>query len=439
MSGLRLHSTPPARALVAASLLLFLVACADGPYRVDLMPAPAVYQPGLLEPFGERADEVMRTRPGVFYATLRQAAGEADDRLFYNDERDQVLRLGRAKTRLVDGDMDWEEKKRISLSSERGRAYPIEVVEVEEFGILEESITEFLDPGLLPSDSAAGGRRFAAEINEALARSRYKDILIYVHGYRVRFEDPVLVALELWHFLGYEGAVVAFSWPATESRWAYFADTDTALASALGFRIFLNFLAEQTEARRIHVLGYSAGTRMVTAALHQLALMDPSGAIDGKLGKVVLVGGEVDRQLLGSYLVDGLLDQVEDLMVYVSETDQALSLANFLLFRPRAGQMWEPGSLSPSVADYLRRNERLEVINVTPAEGAAAGNGHGYFRSSPWASSDILTALRYGLDAAERGLVREDNSPEWAFPPDYVERLRRAVRSADPALTASGS
>ena len=52
------------------------------------------------------------------------------------------------------------------------------------------------------------------------------------------------------------------------------------------------------------------------------------------------------------------------------------------------------------------------------------GNGHGYFRQSPWASSDILATLAYDLQPADRGLVRATDSPIWTFPTDYIERLR---------------
>ena len=53
---------------------------------------------------------------------------------------------------------------------------------------------------------------------------------------------------------------------------------------------------------------------------------------------------------------------------------------------------------------------------------------------SPWASSDLLMTLRYGLGPAERGLVPSDDGILWTFPPDYVDRLRAAIVEADPNL-----
>jgi esterase/lipase superfamily enzyme len=89
-----------------------------------------------------------------------------------------------------------------------------------------ESVAASVDDG--PS------REFVREIETRLARSPVKDIYIYVHGYKVNFENPLLVASEKWHFLGHEGAFIAFSWPSTPARLAYMKDIETARVSAWG-------------------------------------------------------------------------------------------------------------------------------------------------------------------------------------------------------------
>ena len=55
------------------------------------------------------------------------------------------------------------------------------------------------------------------------------------------------------------------------------------------------------------------------------------------------------------------------------------------------------------------------------------GNGHAYFRKSPWVSSDILMTLRHGLGPAERGLEQRDDSPVWRFPRDYPAHSGKAL------------
>ncbi len=149
---------------------------------------------------------------------------------------------------------------------------------------------------------------------------------------------------------------------------------------------------------------------------------------------MVLIGSDIDRQLMGSYIVDGLLDAVGSLTIYVSNKDKALGFSRFLLGRRRLGEMFAEGEVSPAVAKFLEQSTELQFINVSEAEGAVSGNGHGYFRSSPWASSDILMTMRYGLAPQERGLERTEGTPVWTFPPDYIDRLRAAIINANPPL-----
>ncbi len=442
-AGRPIHITRSSRRpATLGSLILFalLAACGGGDYEVELMPAPAVYADGELSPFPKDFDPAADDEHGIFYATLREPAGpDGDSPSPYLDKRGAVARIGIGRVELASGPTEWEELLRVSFAGQREDNIRLRLLEVEEFGVLGDTVTEFTDPAVLAADPSAPGRRFAAAVNAELRRSARKEILVYVHGYKVPFPDPILVATELWHFLGYEGAVVAFSWPSTPNRLAYFSDLDTANVSAFGFRKFLQFLARETEAERIHILGYSAGTRMVTLTAYQLALINKGLAPDTarantKLGQIILVGGDVGRDLVGTYLEDGLLDSIEGLTIYMSEADRALGVSRFLLSYDRLGQMFD-GPVSGTAADYLFASDNLHLINVTEAEGATGGNGHGYFRQSPWASSDILATIRYGLGPAERGLVRGAGSPIWTFPPDYVARLRRAILEQGAAAT----
>jgi len=131
-------------------------------------------------------------------------------------------------------------------------------------------------------------------------------------------------------------------------------------------RVLLTYLAEETQAQRIHIIGYSAGTRLVITALHQPALMNAAPGADARQTK------------------------------------------------PPIGQ--------------------VILIDVTDAEAATAGNGHAYFRQSPWVSSDILTSLLYGLEPGKRGLVRLPGAPVWSFPVDYISRLQNLLKEMFPGF-----
>lgn len=425
-------------------IALVVTGCSPtGPYSLNLMPAPDVYDEDEITPFTDSRPLQESELRGILYATDREPvdpqAKTPSREQFYRNERGGLLRLGLAYISVGESDITWEQARQISLAKNRTENYPLKVTGVEEFGILDRSFHPFVDEQMLAQKSSEPAQSFSRLINSKLAVSEKKDIFIYVHGYKVVFDNPVLVAAELWHYLGYEGVFVAYAWPSTPSRWAYFSDAESTTTSALHFGTLLEYLAEQTDAERIHVIGYSQGTRMVVSAIFRLALKYQYQTREEvqqrlRIGNVVLIGSDIDRQLMGSYIVDGLLDAVGSLTIYVSNKDKALGFSRFLLGRRRLGEMFAEGEVSPAVAKFLEQSTELQFINVSEAEGAVSGNGHGYFRSSPWASSDILMTMRYGLAPQERGLERTEGTPVWTFPPDYIDRLRAAIINANPAL-----
>mgnify|MGYP001826031493 FL=1 len=271
-----------------------------------------------------------------------------------------------------------------------------------------------------------------------MAAAANKDVYIYVHGYKVDYENPVLVAGELWNFLGNDGAFIAYSWPSTRKTLAYWSDLDDALNSARGLRMLISFLSEHSDAENIHVIGYSAGTRLVARMLADLGMYSRFMGEDEirrrlRLGHVILVGSDIDRGILGGYVLDGALRVPKALTLYQSSADSALSLSKLVFGRQRAGEALIGEMATEQASRFLRSHPRLRVIDVSNAEGAVSGSGHGYLRESPWVSSDVVLSLRYDLSPQERGLVRDPGSPVWTFPDDYLERAGAALDRAEPA------
>ncbi len=433
---IRRRSTTALFLALLPALLLSGGCAQQEPLTIDLMPAPAIYERGDIDPFADNTAIADGELPRILYATDRApATGEERKKPAYTDARGYALRVGSARIELgLDDSVTWEEARRVSLLKNRSIEYPLRVADIEEFGPLATTLLPLFPDSELPAEP---GRRLAEAVNAKLAASRTRDIFIYVHGYKVEFENPLLVASELWHFLGYDGAFIAYSWPSTPKRLAYVSDLEDALLSARNLRKLIAFLAENTEAERIHVLGYSAGTRLVARMLADFGmytyLIDPAKVRDGlRIGRVILVGSDVDRDIFGGYLLDGALRVPETVIVYQSEGDRALSMSRLVFGRNRVGQFFAADD--PTRERFLAANPTLQLINVTEAPGALSGNGHSYFRNSPWVSSDVLMALLYGGEPAERGLVQKEDSRVWLFPDDYVERLRRALAEANPEL-----
>lgn len=416
-----------------------LISCTSSvpPGQRQLMPTPIVYELGKNDPFGSSSDLFEKESPlkgGIVYATDRRPSKSPEAPPYFLDKRGRELHLGQAAVELVsEVEITFEELKRLTLNPGRPLLYPIRVTRVMDEGTIPTIDSPWGDYPK-PEDQIAQLQPLLKRIDGHLALSENKDIYIFVNGYRVIFDEPVLVAAEFWHFMGYDGVFMTMSWPSTPSATAYFRYLETTRYSARNFRILLEFLSQHTEAERIHVLGYSAGTRMVTYALHDLSLLyskqsKEERAKNLRLGEVILVGSDLDFQVFSTFLADGLLDMVDGLTLYTNERDQAMSMSRLFHDRQRLGET-NPNLLTEykNAEPFLRAHPHLRLINVTKAEASEKESGHGYFRASPWVSSDILGILRYRLkDPAKRGLELNPQTMYWEFPLDYPARLRSAA------------
>ncbi len=399
------------------------------------MPSPEIYTAAGFDPFPDEASKQQVQQAKLFYVTDREPATAKDSEPRYTSERGHVLRAGTAEITMTPEAASWQEIRSISQSKPRRRDYKLSLDTVTEIGPLPTEGAEYLDNPPTAQEMTSTARSFASEINAQLASSETNDIFIYIHGYKNTFERPVLVSRELQHFLGYQGAFISFGWPATPSNFAYFKDLETAGATVRNLRQLLTFLSRNTSAQKIHLLGYSAGSRLAFDVTYQLALTGKASSSRGpakgvRLGQVILVGSDIDPSYFGQALADGLLDVPDRFTVYSSGKDSALGLANLVFANPRIGQVFSSKDLPPKLSQTLRGLEKLSLIDVSDAEAASAGNGHGYFRKSPWVSSDILLSLLYGQPPNKRGLVRPEDNPVWQFPEDYPDRLAEIVRTA---------
>ncbi len=97
-------------------LSVVIAACAGrSPHTINLMPAPAVFEDGVVNPLPEGPPPVSYDDFGMLYATDRKPSDDPDQRPFYLNEAGFIVRLGRARVKAGPAGSDWEEVRRISL------------------------------------------------------------------------------------------------------------------------------------------------------------------------------------------------------------------------------------------------------------------------------------------------------------------------------------
>lgn len=413
-----------------STLLLNQGCVSKNGYTLNVMPPPAIVKEEIYDLVTIPEDPNNAPFKGVPYITDRTPIDFETKKSkirFYGNERSPVLRVGF-------GEIEYSGKGTASEKSARNKKIPIKISSIEEMGFLKTSLPYgFLTDSTSLDTGKAVDSEFAELINQRLAASSQKDIFLYIHGFKTVFENPLLVTAEYWHFMGYKGVFAAYTWPATPKGFAYFKDTETAQLSGQNLRLAIEYLAQNTDAERIHIVGYSAGTRVVITAMHQLALINTGKTKEAivekyRIGQVALISSDYDANQFGVAIANGVSNVSESLTIYMSSHDNALGAAKLLFFgQKRLGQFVEDEEIPASIRTWILGTEDVNFIDVSAAKRSRIGKGHNYFRNSPWVSSDLLMSLNHGLTPSDRGLERKQDSVVWTFPKDYIERLKEAA------------
>ena len=428
-------------------LLLYVILfslSAKKTYKVKMMPIPNIYNSDGVNLYNTKENIPGWPYKGVLYVTDRaplelKDSNSAVKKPFYSEDRGNAIRVGFANITFSKGDsIDWEVVQNVSLEKVSPRKYPLKVSSISEFCMVNPTISSFSRiEDYKNRELSKDDDTLIAIINRKLAASDYKDINIYVHGFKNRFESPVLISSELWHFMGYEGLFLPFSWATNFNKLTkYFSDIETAVHSGRNLRVFIEFLAKNTDVEHINVIGKSAGGRVVVTAFGEMAqrtdeMTDEEIKARWKIGNLILIGSDYDRGILSNYLLDGLMAVVDRFTIYTSQKDKAMMLPR-LIFRKNAIGETINGEIDDRdqiIIDYLKKfKNRFQMIDVTNGDKATNGNGHDYFRKSPWVSSDLLLLLRTSVSAEQRGLVQDSSWGYWGFSDDYPERINKIVK-----------
>jgi esterase/lipase superfamily enzyme len=396
-----------------------------------LMPTPVLYTDVGVDPIGHIPESDRWTPRRVYFATTRARSGDAREIRYTNSPSDD-LGLGLALIAFGTAETNWAALAKASTSAERDKPINLTIA-----GIIEVGRVPLTPAGIdLREDNDAAW--LLRDLNRAIGASRDKDILVYVHGAKVNFYNACVFAAQLDHFLGRDMTSLAFSWPTRQNilAYAFGSDRQRAYDSAGALASLLESLADETEARRIHVLAWSAGARVLTRALVSLRERHPEETAEAlrerlRIGTAYFAAGDVpgDEFLAALPTIHAITNSV---IVTTSDHDEALKSAEALMGgQRRIGQKGH--DLTPAQLELLDSMDRLEIVDLSLGREDRGFDitGHRYWFNHPWASTDVLLAIRTDLPPAQRGLVRAKGGLLWSMPPDYPERIRESLESVE--------
>jgi esterase/lipase superfamily enzyme len=228
---------------------------------------------------------------------------------------------------------------------------------------------------------------FESRAMVTLGSSAKKEVLLFVHGYNVAFEEAVSRTAQIAYDLQFEGLAALYSWPSEGSTSKYTVDETNVNWSRPHFAQFLAVLRERVGADVVHILAHSMGSRLVAETIASLsASSEPRGA---RLRQLVFAAPDIDAATFKD-LAATFSRQAERVTLYSSSDDLALKASKLIHKYPRAGE---------SGPDLVVLN-MVDTVDATSIDTSLLG--HSYYGDNRSVLSDLFELIRRGSAPHER-------------------------------------
>jgi len=272
----------------------------------------------------------------VLFGTDRRlpATPSAAKGLLPYDERGDGLVLGRCKVMITPQGRPERPKAARTVRTDEGIVYSLD----------RDSVTYY--------DEAQYGD-WTGELRRRMGEAGNSDLLVFVHGFNVRFEDAAKRTAQLAYDLDFKGTTAFFDWPShgkLDLR-DYLFDEENSQWAVAHLADFLRKLKGEARGGRIHLVSHSMGSRVVLGAMHELR-GSPDKPGDGVLGEVVFAASDMDRDMFIKSVVEARA-MAAHVTVYGSCADRALEVSRHLHRHARGGQAGKWLAVFPNDVDNV--------------------------------------------------------------------------------------
>lgn len=188
-------------------------------------------------------------------------------------------------------------------------------------------------------------------VRQISVSQRYPNqVLIFIHGYNLSFENSLKRAAQLAYDISFDGGTFLFSWPSREAWMDYLSDRETVDLAAEHFREFVKQIIVETKAAQVHFIAHSMGNMVLLRALERID-SGPKG-LGGRLGEIISAAPDVDPDVFTT-LVKPLRARGAGITLYASSGDWPLWLSGRMRDRPRAGYIKNAPLIIPGILDTI--------------------------------------------------------------------------------------
>lgn len=337
----------------------------------------------------------------VFYGTNRAAdPTTTNTETFYGGQRGP-LAFGSCEVSIPDRH-EFGEVERPSI-------WTLDFIEDEDRHIVLQSVT--------PTDRDAFLNDLAREVD----RSESHEAFVFIHGFNVSFAEAARRCAQMAYDLKFDGPPILYSWPSQGRLSDYVADMSAADASERPLQEFMQAVAEESKARRIHVIAHSMGNRLLTNTLARIADSSPTQS-PNLFNEVILAAPDVDAEVFRREIAPRIVRATERVTIYAAEDDLALAASSRVHGGERLGQSGLQKLSFPE-------SSRIDVIDASGVDFSFFSLGHSTY------GQELLYDIRQvmqGRAAADRGLEPHDVESAWRVVThsDAPEHSESAIRRA---------
>jgi len=343
---------------------------------------------------GEQAWSVVR----VFYGTDRARSGDSNWNTYYSSSPAD-LEYGICEVSIPDSH-DYGQ-------IERPQIWKLEFNESPNRHIMLQNIE--------PQTEEAFTSELQAEVNE----SESKEAFVFIHGYNVSFAQATYRTAQMAYDLKFSGPPILFSWPSKGELSGYVADMTSADRARNHLKTFLETVARDSGARKVHLIAHSMGNRVVTEALRSFSDEAAFRPVP-RFNEIILAAPDVDANTFKTEIAPRIVQAGDRVTIYASSNDRALQASKLLHQRPRLGQG----------GDNLTTFPDLEVIDVVDASWVDFGFfdlGHAEYGDA--LLGDVKQTLS-GQPADRRGLSPYQQALAWTFPASESPIVQTAAKAS---------
>lgn len=225
-------------------------------------------------------------------------------------------------------------------------------------------------PQSLPSDPSREFATLRVETLESWKQAdswlrahsgRSRRVLVFIHGFNMRFESALFSFAQIFHDSGADAAPVLFSWPSRGNVFNYVYDRESATISRDALEKLFTRLVRDPNVDEVTVLAHSMGAWLTMESLRQMAIRDKH--LPAKIDTVILASPDIDVDVFRAQLAS-FGPERPHIVVFLSREDRALRLSRSL-----GGNVARLGGVDSSEKPWIEE-KGVEVVDLSGASAA---------------------------------------------------------------------